>query len=479
MLGGLAGLIIGGGAGAALMGAKRRNDGAGPAPGMGMAMAVGPPYPYRPGPGGVVPAGAAPMGSPGATGAGAAAAPWPGEAVGGGGVGEVPALAGSAGRRQRQRVAAEWTIAVPGGSAVRLEDVGTRRLMPRTTEQGQVWAMGRRDCAATAGWFEKRSGKGEDAEPTLRIHSSGRGIIGVYDGTGGAGASVARTTSDGTELSGAWVAARLVRDVVEAWFVDAVAGNDRALETGGLAATLRKVLADEADNLPASRAAVRGSLHRVLPTTAACIAFDAGQSHGGSVDALWAGDSRGFLLTPPNGLQVLSRDDTREDDALELIRNDQPMENLIAADRPFRVNHRRFEVPSPMVLVTATDGAFGYVRTPAHFEYLLLHTLQGASSMDDWSTRLLDAFSEFAADDVSFAIAAVGFDSFAALKGKFTARHRYLADEHWRPFLDNAGDADAIERLRAESWAVYKDLYGERLAGPDRPAPGSVRPAGQ
>lgn len=393
----------------------------------------------------------------------------------------VPVASGVAGRLSPSAGAVgthDWTVAAPGGGTVRLEDIGVARIMPTNTEQGRVWAVGNDRYAATAGWLEKRKGKGEDAEPTLRIHESGRGILGVYDGTGGAGASVARTTGDGRDLSAAYVAARLVRDVVEAWFVDAVETGDHALETGGLAATLQRVLTEEAQYLPSVKSAVRGSLHRVLPTTAACIAFDANDPDG-TVDALWAGDSRCFLMTPTKGLQALSRDDTREGDALALIRNDQPMENLVAADRPFRINHRRFTPERPSVLLAATDGAFGYVRTPAHFEYLLLHALVGAETIDQWSDRLLSAFAEFAADDVSFSIAATGFGDLGNMKRAFRARHDYLEVEHWKPFVDNTGDAEAIERLREESWSVYRDLYQARLAGPDAAISAEARPEGQ
>lgn len=486
LVGGLIGLVVGGVVGVGLMTLNRRRGG-GAAPYGSPALAGG--GSLSP----VGPAGGAAMGA-GFGAAGSAAThsnlgAHTGPPGVGAGVGTIPAgadttygggapAAGVAAVRSGNADSAEWTVAVPGGQTVRLDDFGARRIVPVAIPSGLVWASGRADCAVTSGWFEKRARKGEDAEPTIRLHASGRGLIGVYDGTGGAGAAVARTTSDGTELSGAWVAARLVRDVVEAWFVDAVTDGDRALETAGLAATLQRVLTDEAESLPTVRTAVRGKLHRVLPTTAACVAFDAGPG-GHRVDTLWAGDSRGFLLTPDNGLQVLTRDDTREDDALELIRNDQPMENLIAADRPFRVNHRRFDVASPFVVVTATDGAFGYVRTPAHFEFLILEALQGANTIDDWSARLLAAFAEFAGDDVSFAIAAVGFPSFAALQDQFEARHGYLATEHWKPFVDNAGDADAIEKLRVDSWSVYKDLYSQRILAPDAPTTPETRPAGQ
>ena len=64
------------------------------------------------------------------------------------------------------------------------------------------------------------------------------------------------------------------------------------------------------------------------------------------------------------------RDDLQT--AMALIRNDMPMDNLVSADKPFRINHRQYDLTSPTMLLTATDGCFGYVHTPAHFEFLIL-----------------------------------------------------------------------------------------------------------
>lgn len=378
----------------------------------------------------------------------------------------------------KRDVVYEWSVAAPGGATIRLADIGVVRMMPQTIPAGRVWSSADENCMTMAGWLEKYPGRGEDAEPLVRLHASGRGILGVFDGTGGAGAAIARVTGTGTDVSGAYVASRLARDVVDAWFVHVVVEDDRAMETGGLAATLQNVLNEEAQYLPKNDVVIRGSMNRVLPTTAAALSFDA-QTPDSPIEAFWAGDSRGFLLTPMNGMQVLTRDDTRLHDALELIRNDQPLENLIAAERPFRVNHRRFASDQPMVVLVATDGAFGYVRTPAHFEYIVLHALMAATTMAQWSSGLLSALAEFAADDVSYAVAAVGFEGFDDLKTRMQLRADYLRSEHWEPFVEFSGYQGDIEQLREESWAVYRDLYEERLLGPDAPLPDSARPGGQ
>jgi serine/threonine protein phosphatase PrpC len=335
-------------------------------------------------------------------------------------------------------------------------------------------------CAA--GWLEKKPGLGEDAEPTLRLHESGRGLLGVYDGVGGSGSAAARRLRDGTELSGAYVAARLTRDLVEAWYTRSIDGHaELDDETGeALATWLRAALRDEAEFLPAARGGLRGSLHRVLPTTAAVLAFGPGGTEHeptARADVWWAGDSRAFVLTPLGGLQVLSVDDTREHDALALIRNDQPMDNLVSADRPFALHRSSVEVSGPAVFLVATDGCYGYLRTPAHFEYLLLRMLEAATSLEEWAVGIVDTLAGFTGDDASFSLAAVGFSGLESMQGAFAERYDYLYGQHWMPFREADGDPERIEALREESWLVYRDLYHARLArdgGLDPSGPGSA-----
>ncbi len=357
-----------------------------------------------------------------------------------------------------------WTGAVPFDTTVRIQDLGLMRLLPRDTEGGRSWASEQGDLTG-AGWLEKKDDLGEDAEPTLRSHESGRGLIGVYDGTGGAGSATARRLRGGQELSGAYVASRLVRDLTENWFANVVEGGLDSAEVGLLRSFVASSLDDEAEFL-ADTSTLRGKLSRVLPTTLAAVAYAPLPDDGTLADVIWAGDSRAYVLTPDDGLQALSLDDTRESDALALIRNDQPMDNLISADRPFRLNHRRLEVAGPAVLLVATDGCFGYLRTPAHFEYLLLEVLQGAADLASWTSGVIDALGAFTADDASFALVARGFGSFASLQAAFGARHGYLATEHWDPFRAAGDDRDAVELLREESWAVYRDLYEARMPRP-------------
>jgi hypothetical protein len=307
---------------------------------------------------------------------------------------------------------------------------------------------------------EKVAGKGEDAEPAMRVHRSGRGLLAVFDGTGGAGSASARRLPDGSDLSGAYVASRLSKEVAEGWIVDTVA-QEGAVDPNVLRDRLAHALADETTYPDVPKSTMKGSLQRVLPTTMAAVAF-AATDQAVEAEALWAGDSRCYALSPGGGLQVLTVDDTRETDALELIRNDQPMSNLICADRPFTINRLAYRLRQPVVLLAATDGCFGYVRTPAHFEHLLLDSLAGASSLAGWAAELVESVGAIAADDCSFSLAAFGFGTFAELQAAMRPRLDFLAEQHWAPF-QRAGSAEEAEALRGRSWEAYRDLYHQMV----------------
>ncbi len=346
-----------------------------------------------------------------------------------------------------------WTTAAAPGPPVALATGGVGAA-PEGTGRRRWWVIETARGMHLACWVEKVDGQGEDAPPLVHVHSSGAVAVGVFDGTGGSGSAVARREVDGTERTGAWVASRLAREVATDWVTATLLDHPG---DGSLADRLRSWFHHEDAAFAGERPVVRGSLHRVLPTTMAMVTV-APSGTGAVLDVLWAGDSRGYLLSPDRGLQVLTRDDTRESDALALIRDDQPMSNLISADRPFAVNHLRRQVPVPAVVLTATDGCFGYVATPAHFELLLLETMVAATSPRAWMEALVDRLDAVAADDASLAITCPGLRDFGALRRAVGPRLDGLRRVHGQPFT-TATTHQAREQARERSWAIYRESY--------------------
>ena len=357
-----------------------------------------------------------------------------------------------------------WTGAIPGGATVRLEDLGLMRITARNGQQGRGWSHESNRWLLAGGWVEKVSGKGEDAEPAMRIHRSGVGVLGVFDGTGGAGAASARLLPDGTDLSGAYVASRLAKEVTEAWGTETLDRGSGPSDPDQLRDRLQRALTDETTYPDVPRSTMKGSLQRVLPTTLAATVFRVGEP-AVSVDAAVGGRLPGLRSHPRPGPAGADHRRHPRDRRAGPIRNDQPMSNLVCADRPFVINHRRYEIDQPVVLLAATDGCFGYVRTPAHFEHLLLDTMARASGTGSWTIELVESLAAIAADDCSFSLGAFGFGSFEQMQGEFARRLDYLTEVHWAPFTKNVASKAESDALADRSWEAYRDLYHGLVEG--------------
>ncbi|MBO0883284.1 MAG: hypothetical protein J2P17_23695, partial [Mycobacterium sp.] len=215
------------------------------------------------------------------------------------------------------------------------------------------------------------------------------------------------------------------------------------------------------DGVPASR--VRGSMHRLFPTTVAGLDFRL--SHGEVAwNVVWAGDSRCYVAETRDGLQQLSRDDTDQGDALELLVQDPPMINLVSADRAFTLHNVAGRASLPCLLVCATDGFFGYVQTPAQFEHMLLDTLVSAQDVRHWSAHLAQRVEACTGDDASLALVALGFPDFDALRARFVGRAAFVDVEYAELMRDvPSDDTVALVAAREKSWLRYRSGYEQRL----------------
>ncbi|HWX95233.1 MAG TPA: hypothetical protein VNZ01_00155 [Solirubrobacteraceae bacterium] len=354
--------------------------------------------------------------------------------------------------------------------------------------------------------YEAIPGEGEDAEPLRLLGPSDVVVLGVFDGLGGAGG--ARYEIEGMERKGAYIASRLARGITlqeaERRLVAPVTDLASALNMGtqfaaGLAERLQLEFHRVASSLAGEPSSLRSSMVRVLPTTAALvIVWPSRDGRGVGPEsrlgcAVWAGDSRIYVLSPSRGLVQVSSDDARvKSDALASLESDPPIDNCISASRDFRLNTFAWELNEPSIVFAATDGCFGYLPTPAHFEIALLDAMSGAATSEDWQRGLAASISSVARDDASLVAATLGFEDFNALRAAFEPRRAYVQKEFVEPYalrqdvlltadrelaaLKQRRDelAEARSQCAKQLWQRYRPGYEQLVAAQLRdqePAP--------
>ncbi len=320
--------------------------------------------------------------------------------------------------------------------------------------------------------------QGEDSDPILR-DGPDLGLVGVFDGMGGAGGTVYETP-DGPR-TGAYLASRIARDVVERRMLDLLEPdwhlNGKAAASD-LQRSVQQALRQRLEELNPARSGLRSRLIRALPTTMAIVALQRIQS-GGPVWAghvFWAGDSRAYVFES-TGARQLSTDDLRDPgDALANLRRDSVVSNAMSADVEFHVNYRRVQLRAPFLVVCATDGCFGYVPTPMHFEHLVLSRLLAARNTEAWSSSLQTEIAAVTGDDAAMSTLGVGAD-FKEFQKLFAPQVAELASDVIEPLDQLSVTVARLEqelhelRLRqldetTEKWNQYKTGY-ERYLRPE------------
>lgn len=271
---------------------------------------------------------------------------------------------------------------------------------------------------------EKKIGRGEDSDPILIIFEDSV-LLGVFDGMGGAGG--AECVSDyGEDKTKAYVGSRIVKDAIEGF----VKKHPESIKETNFREALKSIIqtryAEEKEKYPPkSKGGLRSALIKEYPTTLAITSIRE-DDHQYIIDSYWAGDSRNYIWSP-KGLFQISIDDLKGNlDPLENLHEDAPMSNCVQADGPFTINHKEilgFKKSDKFLLISATDGCFGYYPSPMDFEKALIDTLRNANSLEEWKERLTMAFSYITADDFSFSIVAIGFKDFKDLKKAFKKSH--------------------------------------------------------
>jgi len=302
---------------------------------------------------------------------------------------------------------------------------------------------------------------GEDGSPVCHVRKDGLdGIIGVFDGLGGAGARPAWLLEEaGDPLAGAHVASHVASLATLAWYA-----RTTTRWAGGLHEAIHDALTDaeRESNLPKPR--FSGTAMRTLPTTVAVIEFRTMAANTiAHIQAMWAGDSRCYMLEPERGLARLSMDDLPADDALEALRDSPVMTNVAGVDRPFTIHSTATMASPPVVLLVVTDGFTDFIEAPHQLELELLRALADSGDTTSWAETVARRISATAQDDATMVAVGLGFDGFADLQARFAGRLEALqaldSDTIGRA---DPGDRDSRTQAANDAWAQYRADY-ERI----------------
>ena len=284
--------------------------------------------------------------------------------------------------------------------------------------------------------IEKIQDKGEDAPPLLLRFADNSKLLSVADGMGGAGGTIYQI--DKHSRSGAYLASRTVNTVVERFFLELKKNHSEINQSNApdLAHRLKDKIDQSLDHILNKiskngnlRSNIKSNLIKRLPTTLALTYI---KYTNGAIELFnfWAGDSRIYILDSITGLNQLTTDDLRvKSDAYENLLNDSPISNCINADTNYFINVNRIICNSPKIVFATTDGSFGYVATPIHYEFLLLRTLIESDSISDWKDKLRHQLIQRQSDDISMALSIIGFKNFGDFREMFYGRYSYLKQE--------------------------------------------------
>ena len=265
-------------------------------------------------------------------------------------------------------------------------------------------------------------------------------LLSVFDGCGGSGAKVYDTYGGHT---GAYLASRIASGVTYDWFQ-----NEEPQEL--LDRHLNDALQSYKRNSK-SNSGIRSSMAKDFPTTAVVANCQTEKSQV-IVDYLWCGDSRGFLLTA-NGLKQITVDDVQRTSDEPDMRSDGIMTSICSASKPFHLHEKKICCADPCVVITATDGCFGYVESPIHFEILLLDTLLQSYCIEDWQEKLFGILKKISADDYTMCLAGFGYATFDELREAFENRHEFLMREYLSKWNKSS------EEQQREMWLEYAEDY--------------------
>ena len=299
-------------------------------------------------------------------------------------------------------------------------------------------------------------GEGEDGYYCCR--NDKRAIVAVFDGCGGLG-SRRYTAFNGH--TGAYISSRIASGAAHDCFHLTGKMPDKSGRTfyTEYIKLLEEGFSMAADMCSHEQSMIRGALVRDFPCTAAMAYVSSGEG-GVTVDCMWAGDSRVYLLNR-NGLQQMTVDDLDVSDAMENLSADSALKNVLSSDGRYMIHRRIIRLNNPGIVFAATDGCFGYMNSPMEFEYALIGCLVESDTQVVFEEKMHDVFMRHAQDDFTFGGIVIGFSSFDDMRKNYEKRYEQLRKEYIDP-IRKAEDADTVRRML---WEQYRGQYEHFIKG--------------
>jgi len=162
-----------------------------------------------------------------------------------------------------------------------------------------------------------------------------------------------------------------------------------------------------------------------------------------------------YVMRPKEGLQQVTRDELAGNpDALKNLYVSAPMTNVINIDKDFTLTHLSLTIKPPFAVLCASDGVFGYVKTPMHFERIILNALENAETFGDFERDFCIGVTSITGDDSTAVMPFYGWTAFDQLKEDFAKRYRYVDG------LCTSVDTDERDEIIEAAWAQYsRDYY--------------------
>ena len=310
------------------------------------------------------------------------------------------------------------------------------------------------------GYFNiaKKEYEGEDADPISIVDSNlNWGVVGVFDGMGGAGAKKYKHIESGEEHTSAYWGARIVRNSV-ADLIDERPLGISPVEwlKNHLHDSIKKTLDEKINDFSNANGIVLSKMTRKLPTTMAMSGYEITDGNA-EITTFWAGDSRVYIIFKDT-IKVLTIDDAdaEDGDPFSPMNMDLAMNNAISQEREFRINKSFLKIKishdDPFMLIAATDGCFGYYKNPIEFETMLRNSLAKANDCNEYLNNIQQSIIDNIQQD-DFSISIVGFGS-----NTFEDYKIVLSSDADRKLIDNYFEwRQDIEKKRSE----FKDKISQ------------------